>query len=287
MSLKFNLEKISERCVAVTNLELGSNAGGIELSNFAISIDPTQEPRNAKAFREKMEKYFELPVKILFVTHYHSDHTFALSPFKDTTIIGSLPLNQMIIEKKNEAWTPESLHTWKKEYPERYHFVDDVEIIVPTIGFQNQLEVRDEDLVVHFVHVGGHTACSSYAYFPKDGVLFSGDLIFSQAFPYAGDVTCNPDEWIKALEQILNLDFEILVPGHGPIADKREVEKHLRFFIDMKNAALNAIKDEGTPEEIVIPDFYTGYTCDLLEGDIPWVKAAIKEHWFNFYRRTQ
>jgi len=278
MSIDFELEPVSKRTVAVTDPALRSCAGAVALNNFIVAIDPTMRPTTARLFRKKLEEYFDLLVKVLFLTHSHLDHAFGVAPFKDTCLVGSHILTQNILKRKQTEWTPEFFAQWKQNTPADAEWIDEVEILVPTLSFQQNLEIRDDELVIELHHVGAHTNCSAYAYVPQEKVLFAGDLMFAKGFPYAGDPTCDPDRWIKIFKEFLTLDFEQLVPGHGPVVGKEEVRKHLQFFEALKEATRKAILAGKTQEEIEVPKFYE------VTEESAWVKTNTLKHWYQFYK---
>jgi glyoxylase-like metal-dependent hydrolase (beta-lactamase superfamily II) len=134
--------------------------------------------------------------------------------------------------------------------------------------------------VVKLHYAGGHTSGSSYAYVPEEKVLFAGDLMFAETFPYAGDATCDPEQWKRVFETLLMLDFETLIPGHGPCVGKDEIKKHLRFFRYLRTATQNAIAAGKPYDAIEIPaGFY-----DVPE-EFAWIKEHTLKHWHQFYQR--
>jgi cyclase len=277
VSIEFELEQVSGRTAAAVAPGLRSNAGAVALHGFVVVIDPTMIPAAASAFREKLELQFGLPVKFLLVTHCHADHVFGAAPFKDTCIIGSTELAANILKRKDTDWSPETLERWKQDEPGVADWLDSVEILVPTLGFRDKLEIRDGDRIVELVHAGGHTSCSTYAYVPHEKVVFAGDLMFAKGFPYAGDSTCDPDRWMDAFREMLSLDFERLVPGHGPVVGKDEVEKHLRFFEALRDATKKAIRADKGPEAIEVPEFYGA------DDEGAWIRKVTLERWYKFY----
>ncbi|MCP4536489.1 MAG: MBL fold metallo-hydrolase [Chloroflexi bacterium] len=280
--MNIKLEQVSERTAALIAPELRSVAGAVALKNFIVVIDPTMMPLAAGAFRKKLEGEFGLPVKFLLITHYHSDHVFGAAPFKDTCIIGSTDLTATILKRKNNEWSPEAIERWKQDNPtEDTDWLDQVEILVPTLGFRDKLEIRDDDLVVELVHGGGHTNCSTYAYVPHEKVLFAGDFMFAKSFPYAGDPTCDADRWLDVFCEFLSLDFEKLVPGHGPVVGRDEVEKHLAFFKALRDATREAVKADKGHDAIEVPEFY-----GVDEKDA-WIKQTTLEHWYAFYKGAE
>ncbi|MFX0093417.1 MAG: MBL fold metallo-hydrolase [Candidatus Hodarchaeota archaeon] len=277
METDFDLERVSERTVATTE-KLFANAGGIALNNFIVVIDPTMFPVTAKLLRAKLERQFNLPIKYLYITHYHGDHVWGIGSFKDTTIFGSTVLIQNMIRARKTEWTPENFENWKKRDPDSTDFIDEIEIIIPSIGFQCKLEIHDEDLVIEFYQSGGHTSCSGYAYFPHEKVLFAGDLMFAKGYPYAGDPSCDPNQWIQVFKDFLELDFEILIPGHGPVVGEEEVKNHLTFFEGFKEATKDVINSGENFESIIVPEFYK------LKEENAWIEPANKKLWYNFYK---
>jgi glyoxylase-like metal-dependent hydrolase (beta-lactamase superfamily II) len=212
------------------------------------------------------------------LTHYHGDHSLVLGEFKDSCLIGSYLVTQKILDRKKMEWSQAGLEKWKQEKPEEAWRLDEVEVLAPTVSFQNTLIIRDDDLMVELHHAGGHTDCSSYAYAPHEKVIFAGDLMFAKCFPYAGDPTCDPDRWIEIFQEFLALDFEKLVPGHGPIVGRDEVEKHLRFFEALKQATKEAITAGKDHEAIEVPKFYE------LDEEKAWIKTNTLKHLYTFYK---
>ena len=49
--------------------------------------------------------------------------------------------------------------------------------------------------------------------------MFVGDTVFSGCQTWLQ--VAHPDEWLRSLERIAALDVDHIVPGHGPVCDKR------------------------------------------------------------------
>ncbi|MFX0170341.1 MAG: MBL fold metallo-hydrolase [Candidatus Hodarchaeota archaeon] len=221
-------KELCDHILAVIS-DLGFIAGVISLENFCIVIDSTLFPFTAKLLRKQINKVFNLPVRFLFLTHYHGDHYWGAASFDDVIAIGSELLIQNIIDEREIQ--PARFKEWKNEDPEKTHMIDEIDnSFLPNITFTTEIEIRDGEYTVELYHCGRHTSCSSYAYFPHEKVLFAGDLIFAKEWPWVGDPTANPDKWIEALQEIIKRDISKVVPGHGPIVGKEELEIHLNFL---------------------------------------------------------
>jgi glyoxylase-like metal-dependent hydrolase (beta-lactamase superfamily II) len=101
----------------------------------------------------------------------------------------------------------------------------------PTRTFCGALTTRVGDKEVSLMEVGpAHTAGDVLVHVPKDRVVYTGDILFIDSTPimWAGPIS----NWIKACDVILGLDVDAIVPGHGPLADHRQVramQDYLRF----------------------------------------------------------
>jgi len=233
MSVEVNLKSITKKTVIGKTLidgRMNSNAGAIALGDYIVAIDLSTTAESALIFRKAIEEHFNLPTKYLLVTHYHGDHTDGIRAFKDTIVVGSKALYKQM--KSN-----------KKPFP-------------PELMFTNKLLIENSRSRVEFHYIAGHTVCSSIAYFPKEKVIFLGDLLFADSFPWAGDSSCNPDLWIAFFEKILNFDFDHVVPGHGPLCGKEETRKQLKLLKELRDNTLKAISEKTGPTRIKKPVIY-------------------------------
>jgi cyclase len=245
--------RISERVYADTSGEGKGNIGAIELPNYTVVVDSTISTKTANSFRKSLESKTKSPVRKLILTHYHSDHVLGIPAFKDCDIITS------------EAY--EKLRRTAEHSP--------------NITFDKSLVLKDGEFSVEIAHAGGHTTDSSYIYFPQKKTLFSGDLIFAKTFFYAGDRTFNPDSWTKALKKIMTMEIETIVPGHGPVCGREEVEKYIRFFEATSSKMRELVKMGASKKDALentgFPDFYPEYR----EG----LRVLALTNWYRFCKQ--
>lgn len=231
-----------------------------------VAVDSSMYPSVAKKFRIFIERTVGTTVKKLVLTHYHGDHVFGNQIFKDCDIISSRSLATRMHEVAASQWTRKKLEEAVKMAPESYEKVDldNLQITFPTEIFDAALTLVDDGFEVLVKKVGGHTVGSSYVYFPAEQVLFAGDLIFAHTFPWGGDPTADPDEWIVVLKEFQEMNIEKIVPGHGPICDLGEVQTYLDFFEPTTELMKKLISEGRTQEEVVgfdgYPEFYVSLT---------------------------
>lgn len=99
----------------------------------------------------------------------------------------------------------------------------DISHTLPTQTFNGTLDIKVGNKAVHLEEVGpAHTGGDVLVYVPEDRIVFTGDILFIEGHPilWAGPVA----NWIAACDYMLSLDVDTVVPGHGPITDKKGVE---------------------------------------------------------------
>lgn len=96
------------------------------------------------------------------------------------------------------------------------------------------LSVGGREVVIYEVGPA-HTSGDALVYIPDNKTLFAGDLLFIGSTPV---LWAGPSEnWIKALDDILRMDVEAIIPGHGPIADKEGVQQ-VKDYWEFVNGAV-------------------------------------------------
>ena len=279
------IEKVTERTYANTTGEGRGNIGAISLPNFAVAIDAGLYPSVAMEFRHQVERTIGTTITRLILTHYHGDHTFGSQMFNDCQIISSRALATRMREAATGQWTRPKLEEYAKRRPDSYGKLDleSFEITFPTDVFDDSINLTDEGFDIVVKRVGGHTTDSAYVYFPAERVLFSGDLIFAKTFPWGGEPTADPDEWIETLKEFQRMDIEKIVPGHGPVCDLKEVQTYLDFFDNVAKIMKDLITEGRTMEEVVTFDDYPQfYPVEPLR---PWWREETLAHWYQVYKK--
>ena len=114
---------------------------------------------------------------------------------------------------------------------------DGIEATLPTETFDGRLDVAIGDTTVQLVELGpAHTDGDVVVVVPSRRVAFSGDLLFIGGHPivWTGPVA----NWVVALDRILAMDVDVIVPGHGPVTDKTGVRELRAYFVELEAAAL-------------------------------------------------
>lgn len=167
---------------------------------------------------------------------------------------------------------------------------------LPTTTFETELTRKVGDKQVHLTHVGpAHSPGDIIAHVPSDKTVYTGDILFIEGHPimWEGPV----QNWIDACNAIMAMDVETVVPGHGPITDKRGVKAVQDYLIytrdeakkryDAGMTAMDACKDInfsdydswGDGERIIInvTTLYREFSGEETEPDIPTLFGQMAE----------
>ncbi|MBN1615235.1 MAG: MBL fold metallo-hydrolase [Deltaproteobacteria bacterium] len=175
-------------------------------------------------------------IDVLVNTHGNGDHWYGNQLVEDAEIIASASC----AEEMKEA-PPQMLASLQKTAPTMgevgafftrcfspFQF-DDIDPVLPTRTFEGRLDLQVEHKEVRLLEVGpAHTRGDVIVHIPEDRTLFAGDILFIGGTPimWVGPVA----NWINACDLMLGMDIEKIVPGHGPITDKRGVMAVKEYF---------------------------------------------------------
>jgi glyoxylase-like metal-dependent hydrolase (beta-lactamase superfamily II) len=146
----------------------------------------------------------EIPdIGLVITTHAHPDHIEAVQLFN-----------------KTGALTAISEEEWKfvKEMRDVSDSVFGINIdaIAPKF-FLQEGDFMVNGLELKVFHTPGHSPGSLSVYWPKQKILFTGDLIFKNGIGRTDFPGGNSTLLKKSVERLRELEIEILLPGHGEI----------------------------------------------------------------------
>ena len=232
------------------------------------------------------------PVAYAVNSHWHLEHYQGNQVFaSDASILGTASTRVQIMEGN-----PPRLAREKAEYPGELRELEDklalmhdgpdrtalaqrveaireyvealptIEVTPPNITFDRQLSLYGSARTVELIELGGgHSVSDTVTYLPEDGVLFTGDLLTVNQHPYC--LEGNLQDWIKALNELLQFNANKVVPGHGPLGTPHELAT-VRSYLTEIGAGAAAFAESGAPlaelQKVTIPEPYAGWRSSGL-----------------------
>jgi cyclase len=224
-----------------------NNAGAIFSGGEGMVVDTCATSERTLRFLDGLQQATGgAPIRLAVNTHEHGDHTYGncLLPVS-TRLIGHVNMRARlavdpVIDACPPIWDP--VPDW-----------GGVTRRLPDVTTAGDLVCHVGERRVELRHPGhpAHTTGDLVAFLPEEGVLFTGDLVFSGLTPLV--VAGSVDGALRALEWMAALEPMYLVPGHGPLVAGAEIDRvlgeHERYYRFVKRCADDGVAAGRTPFE--------------------------------------
>jgi cyclase len=245
------MEQVTANVYSNTRIR-GCNPSYVVTSDGVVVIDTPQLPTKAVAMRQEAEAHG--PIRYVINTEHHVDHIFGNYYFKGSGLVvhhKGVADNFMVPAPILDpfAYAAEAIPTDDPEgvaiFPDRDEYYRD-----PNRGslvFTGDVTLFVGTTTFRLIHVAGHTPGQIAVHVPEEGVVFTGDTIFNQCQTWL--MTSDVDGWLAALERIRMLEFEHLVPGHGPLTDRTSLDDQRAILLEWKAGVAAAVAEGLSREE--------------------------------------
>lgn len=202
-----------------------SNAGFVITPGGVVVVDALGSPALARRLLAEIRKLTPLPVTHVVATHFHADHVYGLQAFKAAGA-------KVIAHRGAREYLASDTARLRLEASrtELAPWIDgDTRLVTPDEWLDGPRELVVGGVSLQLVPAGpAHTPEDLLVWLPHEKVLFAGDLVFRGRVPFVGQADSR--RWVAALDQVLALGAEVIVPGHGPLS--REARRDLQLTRD-------------------------------------------------------
>ncbi len=221
----------------------GNGNVAIYLTDDGVILVDDKFEQNYDEIMANVKKLTAKPVKYVMNTHQHGDHTGSNAKLMATGV-------EIFIHKNARA-----------------NMVKGKQPGVPQFAFADQMQVVLGGKEVDAYYNGrGHTNGDVAIYFPALRVVHTGDLFTTSAG--AGTVApildynngASAADWPKTLDGILKLDFDTVIPGHGALMKRADLEKFRDGMVTMEARVRDMARQSKSRDEI----------SKMLQSDYGW-----------------
>jgi glyoxylase-like metal-dependent hydrolase (beta-lactamase superfamily II) len=193
-----------------------------------IVADPLN-PKAAGLMRKEISKITDKPVKYVIYSHNHHDHISGGTIFKEE--------GAKFIAHKNVL-------TQLGDHPSTV-------TPLPDITFEDTYTVELGGRKVELTYFGpNHGDSLVVMRLPEEKILFVVDIVTPRRVAFRTMPDFWPDEWIRSLREIEELDFEYVISAHGPAnqpaIDPASVVAEQRMYLEDLMAAVKLAMDTRT-----------------------------------------
>jgi cyclase len=218
----------------------GGNAS-IFLTDDGVILIDSKSDREHDDLIAKVKSLTDKPIKYVVLTHNHGDHSGGVPKLKAmgaTILISAADRDNMLRGKQPGA---------------------------PDFGFMGRANFNLGGKEVQLYQFRGHTRGDTAVYLPADRVMILGDLLTTADtipmivnYPDGGSWT----DWTLSINDILKMDFDTAIPGHGPMVTKAQVAEMRNKMVAIQERVRGLNREKKSQEEIaatVVKEFNWGF----------------------------
>jgi cyclase len=249
-----------------------SNAGLVIGDGASLLVDTLWDPRLTRRMLASMAPLIaNAPIETLVNTHSDGDHWWGNQEIGGAEIVATdaaaaVMEDQSPAEMKRFGLLANAMRlagSMPLPYPRRgdvaaialyvsealnpFSF-DEVRLVPPTLTFSGELELDVGGREVRLIEVGpAHTPGDLIVWVPDARIAIAADILFIGVTPimWAGPL----EGWVVALERLLELGADRLVPGHGPVCGPDEARRLIDYWRWLDRAAGHRLEAGMSPVE--------------------------------------
>ena len=254
-----------------------SNAMVVVTEEGVLVVDSHITPAAGRALIEGIRRITDKPIRTLVNTHFHYDHShgnqafgpnvrvvgheytrhkMATAPLEEHTFKGSSERDKQALEELRAALETaseeerEDLETQISIQAAHVESTAEIDPVPPDTTLADKMTFFDggREIELHFLG-RAHTGGDVVVFLPAERLVFTGDMMLGGP-PWPGDGWVN--EWPATLERLKQLDFDLILPGHGPYFRNRELINYVQAFHRELWQVVSALHAEGVSAEEAI-----------------------------------
>jgi len=217
---------------------LGCSNSGLVARGGGLIVDTFWDLPHTREMIAEYARVRAEPVRQVVNTHHNGDHCWGNQLFPDAEIVGHRDCAAAFGRERPEMMqalrqAADSSDETLAAFGRRLHAWDftGIELRPPTRLIDDRLTLDVGGVEARLIHVGpAHTAGDVVVHLPAQRVVFTGDVLFRLCTPIGWEGTY--ERWIAALDEIVALQPDVVVPGHGPVCGvegPREMQAYLRY----------------------------------------------------------
>jgi cyclase len=229
-----SVQQIGQNLYAyISENDSSSNSTFLVSSDGVLVVDTGLNTAEGGKLAAEIRKISSAPVRWIVNTHYHQDHLGGNSVVGPNAIIISTAYTRQRSSQDLQQNT----------------------VIVPVRG-EIRLIVGGHDVRI-YQPGPAHTLGDLVVYFPDQHAIATGDLFLTNSCPAMDDG--DMENWIVALDQILTLPVDHVVPGHFELATTKELKQFHDYLFALRDQVSGMYRDglslEQVKQRVSLPQF--------------------------------
>jgi len=260
------------------NEALNANIGLIDTPAGAILIDSGASHQSARQIATAAQKVTAQPIRWVINTG-GQDHRWLGNGYFVQRGAEAIAHASAQADMKNRG--PEQLNALKPVLKEK---LDGTEIQLPTRWVSGERHVLElGGVAVHILHrAGGHTPGDSLVWLPRQGVVFTGDVVYVNRVLGLHPVS-NTKNWLASFALLESLKPAVVVPGHGEVTNLDTAQRQTRDLLLALRQHMGKAIDDGTDLASAVKNFDRRPFLGLKHADV-WLPQLANHTYLEMER---
>jgi cyclase len=215
----------------------------VTTSDGLVLIDGPHKPSDTMRLKADIERRGQ-PLRYILNTEPHGDH-WTSNAYFDVPVIAHEGVRKRILAT-NMAEHVARVATFG---PDEGKLLEGYRPNAPVITFDGEMTLHVGDHTFRLISMPGHTPYQAAVVVEEEGVVFTSDNVFCRCHTWLQEA--DPARWLETLDAMRRLREDVLVPGHGPVCDKRYLDEQGAFIQEWVAYVRSAVGRGMTRDECV------------------------------------
>ena len=219
----------------------GHNGFFVVTPTGVVAVDPISMEAAAQYAEEIKKVAPSAPLWAIVYSHEDADHATGAP-----ALMSAMGVSVPIIAQRNAV--PNLARAASPDLP------------VPTLTYQEFMSLTVGGRVIELHYLGAnHTDNSTVVYVPDVNVAFAVDFVSNDQVGFQDLPGWRFPDVFASVSRLLDLDFEVIVFGHGPSGDRDTIHRQIRFYDALKAAVRRAVEagwsEDRAAAEVRLPEY--------------------------------
>ena len=243
----------------------GGNIGASMGPDGVFLVDDQFAPLHKKIV-DAVKKESSQPIKFVINTHWHFDHTGG------NELMGKMGATLVSHDNVRKRMSVDNIiKAFGKKVPATK------KIGLPIVTFPDKINFHLNGEEIRVEHIkNAHTDGDAVIFFKTSNIIHTGDLFFNGFYPFIDPQHGGSLKGlIKGIQYLLTkIDSQTkIIPGHGPLAKKKDLENYLQMLEGIRDNILSLISKGKKRGEVI-------EASPTAEFDGKWGKGFLKPFQF-------
>ena len=217
------------------------NAFFVVTPTGVLAVDPISMEAAAQYAEEIKKVAPSAPLRVIVYSHEDADHATGAP-----ALMSAMGVSVPIIAQRNAV--PNLARAASPDLP------------VPTLTYQEFMSLTLGGRVIELHYLGAnHSDNSTVVYVPDVNVAFAVDFVSNDRVGFQELPGWRFPDVFASVPRLLDLDFEVIVFGHGPAGDRDTIHRQIRYYDALKAEVRRAVEagwsEDRAAAEVRLPEY--------------------------------